>query len=933
MATHANSTDGASQHVTAVGGFAYGVIGADLHVTGTGAPLYLLARWRPAPPTDPRWLRELPSRMLNARRAVVPFVLRQAELDDMLSWRDGDARLAVRWLYAPGGQGKTRLAGEFARMSEEEGWTSAVAFHGPDADSVPPGSQDLRVPDGGKLLLIVDYADRWSMSSLTWLLKNVMLHREAVRARVLMIARTDHTWPAVRSVLDTYQAHASSRRLPPLDDEIEHQVMFRAAVAAFRTLYGSLSIEDLSPSDSLDGGDLGLPLALHVAALVAVDAQARGAAVPRGLAGLTVYLLDREHLHWHRLYANGHGEGPPSGDDGRGYTTAPEVMNRAVFTACLTGTVPRELGEAALLAQSVPRTADVLRDHAFCYPPFGDEADTVLEPLYPDRLAEDFVALTLPGHSNDYPVRSWAPPTITALLDPGSRCDTAAVRRWTPRLIILLASAAGPGRWLHVAAYLNSLLADDPDLAIAAGGAALATLADAPAVDAHVLEEVSARLPEGGHPELDAGIAALTYRLAHHRLAQTQDPLAHATVRDELATRLNHAGMHQEAASTLQDALPTWRHLARADPARHRGGLAMALANLALARSALGEEGTPGAAPRLIQHDPVLRQALEARALYEELAEQDPAAHRKGLAIVLRKMSTVLLNRQGPTAAARCADEATAVFRALPREDLRQWQEDLALALSISGGMWLAAGDKTRGVSACEEAVLLYRSLTRGDRGDQGHSGVLTAERCRVSIDLCVGYAHLGRYREALALTEEILPTVRHFARANSTVWAPVLTTALNDLAIYQARDGATGDALETAYAAVALARQCEEADPVLHGGYLAMVLITLTHRLAEAGRPRDSLATAEEAVAVSRRNLRHDRRYHLPALAHAVRVLRERRLALQELPGAIEAAGEAVELLKELARQDPGHFAPLLRDAEQRFLLLKSTTVIGFDP
>lgn len=41
---------------------------------------------------------------------------------------------------------------------------------------------------------------------------------------------------------------------------------------------------------------------------------------------------------------------------------------------------------------------------------------TVLEPLTPDRLAEDFVALTLPGHTADYPAYDWAPTALNALL-------------------------------------------------------------------------------------------------------------------------------------------------------------------------------------------------------------------------------------------------------------------------------------------------------------------------------------------------------------------------------------------------------------------------------------------------------------------------------------------------------------------------------------
>lgn len=68
------------QIVRAENGFAYGSIGADIHVFGDGIPLYLLEDWRPEPPVDQRWLRELPSRMLNTRFAVVAFTGRKADV-------------------------------------------------------------------------------------------------------------------------------------------------------------------------------------------------------------------------------------------------------------------------------------------------------------------------------------------------------------------------------------------------------------------------------------------------------------------------------------------------------------------------------------------------------------------------------------------------------------------------------------------------------------------------------------------------------------------------------------------------------------------------------------------------------------------------------------------------------------------------------------
>ena len=152
--------------------------------------------------------------MLNARRAVVPFTGRDGELRSLREWRDSGPRLAVRWLHGPGGQGKTRLAAQFAAESAAAGWKVVAAFHGPDADPSRAG-QPGPAPDGAAgLLLIVDYADRWLLTNLTWLLKNALLHQTGVATRVLMVARTADAWPRVRGILDTYQAATSSQPLP-----------------------------------------------------------------------------------------------------------------------------------------------------------------------------------------------------------------------------------------------------------------------------------------------------------------------------------------------------------------------------------------------------------------------------------------------------------------------------------------------------------------------------------------------------------------------------------------------------------------------------------------------------------------------------------------------------------------------------------------------
>jgi hypothetical protein len=197
-----NLPDSVRQVVIADAGYAYGVIGADLHVVPGRGPVYLLANYAPTalertPAPDGGGPPAQPSYLLNARSAVVNFVGRRDEVRDLTAWRDDDHRLAVRWLHGPGGQGKSRLAGHLADNSIRSGWKVIVADHTTGRiDAKNPTSQDLRIGAATGLLLVVDYADRWPLAHLTWLFSNKVLNKD-VPVRVLLLARTSHVWPAL----------------------------------------------------------------------------------------------------------------------------------------------------------------------------------------------------------------------------------------------------------------------------------------------------------------------------------------------------------------------------------------------------------------------------------------------------------------------------------------------------------------------------------------------------------------------------------------------------------------------------------------------------------------------------------------------------------------------------------------------------------------
>ncbi|MDV6287145.1 hypothetical protein R2F25_00625 [Streptomyces sp. UP1A-1] len=188
----------ASRHVTQIvraeNGFAYGANGADIHVYVDGQPVYVLYEWRSRLGTGPLPEEGSPSYALRAESGVVPFTGREAELARLRQWRDGGGTAAaVCWLHGPGGQGKSRLAAAFADECAAVGWKVSTALHG--GTLLPePGSQDLRPGDAPGVLLIVDYADRWPVTHLHWLLSNAMLARPDKRTRVLLIGRSLDSW-------------------------------------------------------------------------------------------------------------------------------------------------------------------------------------------------------------------------------------------------------------------------------------------------------------------------------------------------------------------------------------------------------------------------------------------------------------------------------------------------------------------------------------------------------------------------------------------------------------------------------------------------------------------------------------------------------------------------------------------------------------------
>lgn len=321
-----------------------------------------------------------------------------------------------------------------------------------------------------------------------------------------------------------------------------------------------------------------------MAALAVVDAHQDGQAPPTDPGAVSGYLLRREQAYWQQLHTRS--EAPVS--------SPPEVLHRAVVAATLTGSLARPHARQALtqteFADSGTAADRIIDDHRVCYPPA--DARTVFEPLHPDRLGEDLIALSTPGHDGSRLARDWTPTAVATLLTAGRSAPV-----WAAHGVTVLVEAAY--RWPHIATeVLYPLILTHPQVVIAAGGATLTRLTGIPGLDPGILEALEPLLPADRHIDLDIAAAAITTTLTRHRLTHITDSAYHAQLHNTHAIRLANVGRREQALAAAEEAVRICRGLAEANPDAYRPDLAASLTNLGIRLSELGRREQVWPRPR-----------------------------------------------------------------------------------------------------------------------------------------------------------------------------------------------------------------------------------------------------------------------------------------------------------------------------------------------
>jgi hypothetical protein len=547
---------------------------------------------RPWDGVDPR-RPAVPSTMLRAEFGVVDFLARGNELTTALSWCAGSPAMAVSYIDAPGGAGKTRFAIELCREMSSRGWLAGLLPR-----------QDRQLGDVAlPRLVVVDYVEERDASALTEQIaaltrsatemtpvRVLLLSRPSARhasgASVDALRQQDAASGAVLVALDEAQDSSAAVRSLSLADR---DALFGSALLAFgRRWNGTEWTPTISSPAGLSDARYARPLDVL---LEAFDAALSGPRWHSGDRPPVERALDHEERHWRARVA---------GFD-------PLLLRRSAALATLAGA--RDEQEAADILALVPdlsgETAAAERRRVDHWLSGLYDGPDRWNPLGPDRLAEELVVRTM--HDDD---------------DGGQRLLSAALD---------LPSDTQVERALDVTARL----ADDPRVAAVIAEALIAQ--HGTLVDRCARQTRGATERPGQTTLLDALVRLHTATMTEDRLADLPAPVqAQLSLSfDSLGDLARDHGRGPDAWVIFAGALAIDQRRSAAEPGNttYRRDLSVSydhLADLAVAAGRAGDAET------------LYRQALQAR---QELAAAEPGntTYRRDLSVSYERLADLAI--------------------------------------------------------------------------------------------------------------------------------------------------------------------------------------------------------------------------------------------------------------------------------------------------
>jgi tetratricopeptide (TPR) repeat protein len=845
-----------------------------------------------------RRLRPAPSTLLRPEHGLVPFLGRQALLDQVTGWPQGPDR-PLLLVTGGGGSGKTRLAREACVQMLVAGWDAGLAD---DKRRDGTATTELERPT----LLVIDDADLHTslISALVGYLKQDDAGPEV---RLLLLARAAGAWwdRLVRQQeLDGAYTVLDLDRYPvPAADRAEHFHRASVAFGAYRDPGAPLA--DAPPPVGLDDPAYAEPLLIHIAALLGTVAISTTPAPDPGREHtlgkdltadqdppvrqtLLRTLCQREQDRWHDLGEQSH----------LSFNPDLPLADQVVALATLTAAVDKPCATSLLAA--VPNQAEVTRIGAEGLVAWAHRLYSgpgYWNPLRPDLLAEQHLADTA---------------QLPALATTAARL--AAGQQWEAGLLtqLLAELTRGAPDQPTVRAALDELLAGAlpriVDLAITGHPelADLISLALELAPQPGLAAELADQMPAVHSVQL----AALAATLAGQQVTQYRadalggdtdaaSRLAGSSI--NLSARLSDLGRPEEALAASQEAVTIFRELAAARPEEFRDGLAAALTNLSVD---LGDLGRPEEALAAIQ---------DAVTILRELAAARPEEFRLALARALSNLSVSLDDLERPGALA-AIQEAVGVYRELAAARPEEFRDGLAAALiNLSAQLAGQLGRQEETLAAAQEAVGVYRELAAA-RPDVFRPGL-----ARSLANLADALGYMGRLEEALDAIQEAVTIRRELSAARPDKFSPALASSLSVLAHVVGAQGRHEEELAARQEAVTIRRELAAARPEEFWPALASSLDDLSFELERSGRREEALAASQEAVSVYRELAVARTEESQDDLVTSLNALSAELARLGRREEALAASQEAVGIYRELAvartEEFPDDLADYLND------------------
>ncbi|MCB2213282.1 tetratricopeptide repeat protein [bacterium] len=681
---------------------------------------------------------------------VSKFAGRDEEMTALWNWATSEPNVSAKFVVAPGGMGKTRLAAEFAQQMIGEKWSAGfVRLNEPVSFYVSKHG----------LLLLVDYPEQHPKETRE-LLKNLSALGAETHVRVLLLSRSDpDEWTDMLN-----EAHVRAKvdmqplRLRPLRGEAAHE-LYTSALERLQKHYddmggGAISVEALddwvkqSPENER---------ALFVLAASVYEATTPGDAEIKYAGREIVTSLAEREIQRLREAAKSVGlDGAPG--------THPDGLARLVALAAMHGPVPLKtvqawaanpdlklgLGDAEMIGERLREVHLAGRwvvegEHAGTAA--SDAAPLVVKPPEPDIVAAALLHMVLFAPDKDDETAN--PERLWAAIEPDPANAFSRIERLADDMHYVLGRETTPLR------------------------DALERMVDGEAERCRVAHPVlsDVRLPQVFLPMICSA--------CKHLLQQTEDLGKRADLYNDLSVFENARGNTIYALEANEEAVKIRRALTDENPARNRPDLASSLNNLSHVYFQLGRK------------ENALEVCEEALRLYRMLSEENPLPFRPDLALSLNNLSICYYSVGRHEDALRASQEAVRIRRSLVEENPVKFFPYLATSLDNMSRDYSSLIQFEEALEASELAVRIHRALV------EENPSRFRPELAGSLHNLSNRYLQLRRYGDALKSCEEVVLIRRVLCDENPARFRYDLANSTNNLSLIYTNLGRFVEALE----------------------------------------------------------------------------------------------------------------------------------------